>query len=126
MFRPARFSYLPEVVKNLLIINALFFLAKVVLQSNFGINLDQHLGLHSWQSPDFRPHQFVTHIFMHGNFSHILFNMFALWMFGNQLEKYMGWQTIFDLLHAHGPWGCSIAFGGKSVSNFLARGTNVY
>ena len=90
MFRPARFSYLPEVVKNLLIINALFFLAKVVLQSNFGLNLDQYLGLHSWQSPDFRPHQFVTHIFMHGNFSHILFNMFALWMFGNQLENIWG------------------------------------
>jgi len=89
-FRPARFSYLPEVVKNLLIINGLFFLAKIVLGSNFGINLDQYLGLHSWQSPDFRPHQFITHLFMHGNFSHILFNMFALWMFGNQLENIWG------------------------------------
>ena len=77
---PARFSYLPEVVKNLLIINALFFLGKIVLGSSFGIDLDKLFGLHNWQSPDFRPHQLVTHLFMHGNFSHILFNMFALWM----------------------------------------------
>ncbi len=88
--QPARFSYLPEVVKNLLIINGLFFLAKYVLGTNFGINLDQHLALHHWESPDFRPHQLVTHLFMHGSFSHILFNMFALWMFGNQLENIWG------------------------------------
>ena len=87
---PARFSYLPEVVKNLLIINALFFLGKIVLGSSFGIDLDKLFGLHNWQSPDFRPHQLVTHLFMHGNFSHILFNMFALWMFGNQLENIWG------------------------------------
>ena len=88
--QPARFSYLPEVVKNLLFINGLFFLAKYVLGTNFGINLDQHLALHHWESPDFRPHQLVTHLFMHGSFSHILFNMFALWMFGNQLENIWG------------------------------------
>ena len=87
---PARFSYLPEVVKILLIINALFFLGKIVLGSSFGIDLDKLFGLHNWQSPDFRPHQLVTHLFMHGNFSHILFNMFALWMFGNQLENIWG------------------------------------
>ena len=87
---PTRFSYLPDVVKNLLIINALFFLAKIVLESSFGLDLDKLFGLHNWQSPDFRPHQLVTHLFMHGNFSHILFNMFALWMFGNQLENIWG------------------------------------
>ena len=87
---PARFSYLPEVVKNLLIINGLFFLGKIVLGSSFGLDLDKLFGLHNWQSPDFRPHQLVTHLFMHGNFSHILFNMFALWMFGNQLENIWG------------------------------------
>ena len=42
---PARFSYLPEVVKNLLIINALFFLGKIVLESSFGIDLDKLFGL---------------------------------------------------------------------------------
>ena len=42
------------------------------------------------QSPDFRPHQLVTHLFMHGNFTHLFFNMFALWMFGKILENVWG------------------------------------
>jgi membrane associated rhomboid family serine protease len=89
-YRPARFSYLPEVVKNLLIINGLFFLATYVLSSSFNFDLGQHLALHNWQSPDFKPHQLVTHLFMHGSLTHIFFNMFALWMFGNQLENVWG------------------------------------
>ena len=66
------------------------FLGKIVLGNSFSIDLDKLFGLHNWQSRDFRPYQFVTHLFMHGNFSHILFNMFALWMFGNQLESIWG------------------------------------
>jgi membrane associated rhomboid family serine protease len=89
-FRPTSFSYLPEIVKNLLIINGLFFLATYVLESSFDINLVKHLGLFQLQSPDFKPHQLITHMFMHGSPSHLLFNMFALWMFGNQLENIWG------------------------------------
>ena len=89
-FRPPSFNYLPDIVKNLLIINGLFFLATYVLDSSFGLNLVKHLGLHQFQSPDFRPHQLITHMFMHGSVSHLLFNMFALWMFGNQLENIWG------------------------------------
>ena len=89
-FRPPSFNYLPDIVKNLLIINGLFFLATHVLDSSFGLNLVKHLGLHQFQSPDFRPHQLITHMFMHGSVSHLLFNMFALWMFGNQLENIWG------------------------------------
>ncbi len=89
-YRPTKFSYLPEVVKNLLIINGLFFLATYVMGSNFDLSLVKYLGLHNWQSPDFRPHQFVTHLFMHGSIGHILLNIFYLWMFGNQLENVWG------------------------------------
>ena len=89
-YRPAKFSFLPEVVKNLLIINGLFFLGTYVMESSFDINLVDFLGLHPFQSPDFRPHQIITHLFMHGNLGHIFFNMFALWMFGNQLENVWG------------------------------------
>ena len=123
MFRPARFNYLPEVVKNLLIINALFFLAKIVLRSNFDINLDQHLGLHSWQSPDFRPHQFITHIFMHGNLSHIFFNMFALWMFGNQLENVWGGKRflIFYMLTGLGAAVLHLAVTQFQISTLEAQ-----
>lgn len=88
--RPGGFSLMPPVVKNLLIINGLFFLATIVMESSFGLDLVNYLGLHLPQSNQFRPHQFVTYIFMHGGFTHIAFNMFALWMFGNSLENYWG------------------------------------
>ena len=84
-----QFSHLPEVVKNLLIINGLFFLATWTLQ-NQGIDLTKIFALHQFQSPDFRPHQLITHMFMHADFTHLLFNMFALWMFGKTLENMWG------------------------------------
>ena len=89
MYRPSNFSELPEVVKNLLIINGLFFLATISLD-NFGLDLVKIFGLHQFQSPDFRPHQIISHLFMHGDFTHLFFNMFALWMFGKTLENVWG------------------------------------
>lgn len=90
-FQPTTFKRLPEVIKNLLIINGLFFLGTVVLK-NFGINLTEKLGLFLPGSSNFEPYQFVTHIFMHDslNIGHILMNMFMLWMFGNMLENMWG------------------------------------
>ena len=89
MYRTGNFNELPVVVKNLLIINGLLFLATVSL-SNLGIDLVKIFGLHQFQSNDFRPHQLITHIFMHGSFTHLFFNMFALWMFGKILENIWG------------------------------------
>ncbi len=89
MYRPGNFNELPVVVKNLLIINGLLFLATVSL-SNLGIDLVKIFGLHQFQANDFRPHQLITHIFMHGSFTHLFFNMFALWMFGKILENIWG------------------------------------
>jgi len=89
MYRPSNFSELPEVVKNLLIINGLFFLATISL-NKFGLDLVKIFGLHQFQSPDFRPHQIISHLFMHGDFTHLFFNMFALWMFGKILENVWG------------------------------------
>lgn len=99
-FRPSRFDILPVVVKNLLIINGLFFLATVVLGRQ-GIDITPYLALHHWQSNDFGLWQFITHLFMHGHvagvnpdyeggFMHLFSNMFALWMFGSILENYFG------------------------------------
>lgn len=87
-FRPTGFKVLPPVVKNLLIINTLFFIGTIAFSSK--IDLNEYLGLHYFTSPMFRPHQLVTYMFMHGSFTHILFNMFALWMFGNALENVWG------------------------------------
>ena len=89
MYSPGNFNELPVVVKNLLIINGLLFLATISL-INLGIDLVKIFGLHQFQSNDFRPYQIITHLFMHGSFTHLFFNMFALWMFGKILENIWG------------------------------------
>lgn len=80
---------IPEVVKNLLIINVLMLLATMAGYS-FNINLADLLGLHHWSSELFRPYQLVTYMFMHGGITHLFFNMFALYMFGRVLEQVWG------------------------------------
>jgi membrane associated rhomboid family serine protease len=78
------------VVKNLLIINGLFFLATLGLKSADIIDLDNILGMHYFTSPLFKPYQLVSYMFMHATFWHLFFNMFALWMFGYILENVWG------------------------------------
>jgi membrane associated rhomboid family serine protease len=95
MFQQVRPNAFPPVVKNLLIINALFFLASWVLANRGILDLNAKLGLFYPESSYFRPYQFVTHVFMHGSMFHILSNMFSLWMFGSQLENYWGPQRFF-------------------------------
>lgn len=89
-FRPRSFNILPPVIKNLLIINILMFIAKVVFIRSLDIDLDKILGLHYFSAPDFRPWQLVTYLFMHGDLRHLFFNMFAVWMFGSTLENVWG------------------------------------
>ena len=88
-YRPTGFRMLPPVVKNLLIINTLFFLAMMSLEKT-GIDLTAILGLHYPGATDFKVWQIISYMFMHGGFAHILFNMFALWMFGSVLENVWG------------------------------------
>jgi membrane associated rhomboid family serine protease len=79
---------MPPVVLNLIIINAIFLLVSSLFADK--IDLYQILGLHYYQSADFGTWQFVSYMFMHGGFTHLLFNMFALWMFGTILEQVWG------------------------------------
>lgn len=72
---------IPPVTKNLLIINILMYVATEVLVRT-GVDLRDILGLHFFLAPDFKVYQLITYIFMHGDLTHIFFNMFALWMFG--------------------------------------------
>jgi membrane associated rhomboid family serine protease len=89
-YRPAQFKLLPDVVKNLLIINGILFLADNVLSEKFGLRLTERFGLYYPASEYFKPYQFLTHLFMHGSLMHVFSNMFALWMFGNVLENVWG------------------------------------
>ena len=75
--------------KNLLVINVLAFLATWVFQRS-GIDLNALFGLHFFLASDFHVYQFLTYMFLHGGFTHILFNMFALWMFGSVIERVWG------------------------------------
>ena len=100
-FRPTGFEVLPTIVKNLLIINGLLFLA----QNTFGgptssFSFEDYFALHAWQSELFRPWQLITHMFLHGDLGHIFGNMLALWMFGSILENLWGPQRflLFYLL----------------------------
>lgn len=77
---------LPDIVKQLIIINVLCFLGSTSL-GNTAYDL---LALHYPQNPKFAPWQVVTHMFMHGSINHILFNMFGLWMFGGTLAQMWG------------------------------------
>lgn len=78
-------SSIPPIVKNLIIINALIFLATQV--GTFEIPMFRYLALYYPESPFFMPHQLFTHMFMHGSFFHLFFNMYALWIFGSPLER---------------------------------------
>lgn len=93
-YSPRSFRLLPTGVKHLLIINVLFFLAMLVFRSFSDPTMlgyyDRYLALYPIGSGYFRPWQLITYMFVHANFDHIFFNMFALWMFGYVLENYWG------------------------------------
>jgi membrane associated rhomboid family serine protease len=97
-----RLSDIPPVVRNLVIINVLMFLAKFALEGAFGIDLDRVLGLFFFKSTQFQPFQIVTHMFMHGSVMHLAFNMFALWMFGRIIESVWGAKRFFIYYFATG------------------------
>ncbi len=105
---PTHFSVFPPVIKNLLILNGLFYLAQlaaVATQNNFLAEILNAMALYppgtgdlgysifgprQVQIPGFWPWQIVTYAFLHGGFGHLFFNMFALWMFGLRVENDWG------------------------------------
>ncbi|MFZ4772103.1 MAG: rhomboid family intramembrane serine protease, partial [Ferruginibacter sp.] len=77
------------VVFNLIIINTLVFAAQWVMDKQ-GDMLTINIALFPIDSPYFKPHQIITHMFAHGGLGHIFFNMFTLFMFGSSLERFWG------------------------------------
>jgi membrane associated rhomboid family serine protease len=92
------------VVLNLIIINALVFVAQLTLDKSIG--LTDLLALYPYSSGLFKPYQLVTHMFAHGGFMHILLNMYALWLFGSILERVWGAKRFLIFYFA-----CGLAAG---------------
>ncbi|GLR17913.1 rhomboid family intramembrane serine protease [Portibacter lacus] len=83
-----------DVVKNLLILNVIVFVGVSLTGELSGIDLSQYFMLYSPLSENFKPIQLVTHMFMHGGISHLLFNMLGLFFLGPYVEKRMGSQRF--------------------------------
>ena len=89
-FQFTRSDRFPPIIKNLIIINVLVWLAQKLFDRQY--QLTDKIGLWPIQSPHFKPYQIATHMFAHSPdmLFHILFNMLALWMFGRILENVWG------------------------------------
>ncbi|MGB3606619.1 MAG: rhomboid family intramembrane serine protease [Psychroserpens sp.] len=82
-------------VKHLLIINVIMFIGTIAIQN--GVPFRTWFALYFPENDLFQPWQIFTHMFMHGGFMHILFNMFALWMFGTAVETQLGSKKFLFL-----------------------------
>lgn len=82
---------MPPVVRNLIIINVIM-LAVSSFTGNF---MYQYFSLFYFGSDFFHPYQIITHMFMHGGFWHLFFNMYTLWIFGSVLENMWGSKKFF-------------------------------
>lgn len=119
------FNRIPPVVKNIIIINIITFLATLII----GDSMYEKLALFYFKSPYFRPYQLVTHIFMHGGFLHILFNMYTLFFFGSVLENVWGGKKFLLYYMATGI-GAALFHSGvlciQSLGMNPAELTNLY
>lgn len=115
------------ITKNLLIINTICYLANLVLASR-GIDLNTIFGLHYLQASHFGIYQFLTYMFMHASFSHLFFNMFALWMFGNVMEQTFGSKRFltYYLICGLGAAFCQELSQGIMVYSMVAEGGGTF
>ena len=119
-FASRLFGNIPQVTRNLFIINVLMFIATLINQ-NFMIGT---FAVFYPKSPFFRIWQLVTYMFMHGNFWHIFVNMWCLLMFGSALERAIGSQKYLVFFFVAGLGALLVHFGVQSlqVHSFLAAG----
>lgn len=122
-----RSTFIPPVVKNLIILNVIFFIAKILLKD---LDLDNLLGLHYPSSKYFKPFQFITYMFMHDGIMHIFFNMYGLFMFGPILENALGSKKFLFYYIFTGIGAALLHFGisyfniapiEQALANFIAN-----
>ncbi len=115
-----------DTVKHLIIINAILWVATLTIGSG-GVLLNNLFALHFPLNELFRPWQVFTHMFMHASyippsggiyFQHILFNMFALWMFGTQVEQVFGRKKFLFFYISAGLGAALITLGVDYIMLF--------
>lgn len=101
----SQFNAIPDITKNLIILNLLMFLAVQTL----GSSIAPHLMIYYVQNPLFQPFQLVTSFFMHGGIMHIFFNMLVLFMFGADTERTLGPKN-FLFLYLSAGFGANLLY----------------
>ncbi len=117
---------IPPVTRNLLFINIIIFMVQLVLQQRAGNDiLVQTFGLHFYLAEDFRIWQLFTYMFLHGSWSHVLLNMFSLWMFGRIIEQSMS-QKRFILYYFVCGVGAGLCQELWQTADYLLNGMSQY
>ncbi|MBK1440637.1 rhomboid family intramembrane serine protease [Parapedobacter sp. ISTM3] len=112
------FAGLPPVVKNLLIINIICFVGTMIFEQ-----ANRFFGVYYPDSPFFKMWQIITYMFMHGGFTHIFFNMFALFMFGPVLEQVLGSKRFLNYYLITGLGALVLQFGVQAAEVYQIAGT---
>ncbi len=116
-----------ETVKHLIIINVIVWIATLTIGS-YGSFMNNLFALHFPLNDLFKPWQIFSHMFMHASyipetggiyFQHILFNMFALWMFGSPVEQFLG-KKKFIFFYLSAGIGAALISLGVDYVNLLA------
>ena len=105
---------LPGVIKHIIIINVIMFLASQMMPQQMMNLFAMHFPLH----PLFKPWQIITHMFMHANLMHIAFNMYALWAFGTPLYHIWGEKKFLIFYFAAG-LGAVLLYTGIQYYSFM-------
>jgi rhomboid-like protein len=113
------------IVKNLFIINVIFFFATWLFQQQ-GIALEQYLAVFYFDSPNFKIWQPITYMFMHGNLTHIFFNMFALYSFGSILEAHWGAKRFINFYLITGLGALALQWGVQAFEVYQLTGSSVH
>ncbi len=112
------------VVKNLLIINVIFFFATWLFQQQ-GIAIQEYLAVFYFNSPYFKIWQPITYMFMHGSIAHIFFNMFALYSFGSILEAHWGGKRFINFYLITGLGALALQWGVQAFEVYQLTGSSI-
>ncbi|MBC7614660.1 MAG: rhomboid family intramembrane serine protease [Pedobacter sp.] len=115
---------IPPVVKNLLIINVLFFAAKWLFEAQ-GIPITEYLAVFYFDSPFFKIWQPITYMFMHADMFHIFFNMFALYSFGGILEAHWGGKKFINFYLITGLGALALQWAVQAFEVYQITGSPV-